>query len=226
MRKLLTASVFLATAFATACWAAGCGDELPVGGEGQGGPDGSAEASADSATPEDAAPNTDGGVEDAPTDAASACDATRPKGQFFEATFDSDCEGWAVENGTIQLVADPRRCGAGACRVCVTGAGGQPVLYKYIPGVSKTNGTFELDFNVQDETIDAGLSAAVYAYVDGGTQIGYGTNVLTMVPGKWSLGQVIVSNTSGTSEYMLVRIFTPAVPSGCFFIDELRMGHF
>lgn len=227
MRKLLAASVVSITALAGACWAIGCGDELPAGGDNQGPPDGSVDAPGDSTPPNDDASTADGSsAKDASNDAANACDVVQPNGALYQANFDSNCEGWAVENGDIQPVADPRRCGAGACRVCVSGAGGQPVLYRFIYGVKRTNGIFEADFSVQDESIDAGLSAALFVYTDGGIEIGNGANVRSIAPGQWSLGQVVVSNTNGTSDYILVRIFPPPVPSGCFFIDEVRIGHY
>src|SRR5207237_4543134 len=99
---LLAASSLVAVAFAGACSAFGCGDDLPVGGDDDGRPT-EASSSGDGPASIDGARDDGGGGTDASSDSpVSACDVAQPQGLYYQATFDTSCEGYAVENGDIQ----------------------------------------------------------------------------------------------------------------------------
>jgi hypothetical protein len=224
-RQLLTIGTLVAVAVAGTCSAFGCGDELPVT-ESDGGPSEASPSNDGPVSTLDGALDDGGGADGAGSDAlASSCDVSQPQNVYYQATFDTNCEGYAAENGDVQHVDDPRRCGAGACRVCVTG-NAQPVLYRYINHAEIEAGTYELRYNVQNDTFDASLSATLYVYAEAGVGLlGNNSNTTPFVPGQWAQGQV-VANAPGTSTQTLVRITAPTAIAGCFFIDELQIGRY
>lgn len=226
MRKLLAASVLLATVIAGACIAFGCGEELPVGGEGDGGaPD--ATTTPDGQAPLDATGgDADGGaVTDGSAFDGAPCDLVDPPGTFYKTSFDVTCEGWSVVQGEIKPVTDQARCGPGSCRVCVTGPG-EALLSRNLP-VDIPPGTFELNLQVRGDTFTGALNSNVYLFDDAGAQIAAGQNGSIVTGGNWQSVQAIAGGVSGTTRTVLLRIVTPP-DSGtlCYYVDEVRLGHY
>jgi hypothetical protein len=98
-------------------------------------------------------------------------------------------------------------------------------LTRDIP-VERTSGTFELRFQVRPDTLTGFLNGNVYVFADGG-QTGFGGNTAPLVAGQWRAGQVIALNSAIPSQKLLVRIVTPLDAGGlCYFIDEIKIGHY
>lgn len=169
----------------------------------------------------DGGPAADAGALDGAT---RDCDVSIPSGSLVaSARFDEgNCDGWDAKNGRVEAVTTMPRCGAGACRVCVTAAGDVD-LRKGVP-VVKDGGSFQLDLSVRNETA---ATWGAFLFLDGptGDEIEEEGSGGEMTTAGWTPGQVVARNPGTTSRVRMVLRGTGDAGQ-CLVFDEVSLVHY